>query len=102
MHNYDTCGGPRRCLYCQYIVAQETPEEACARMTAENNERHPKIFGTTACGERDVDQATADFHYAVREAISLATLRVPPQTSAVHLNPPDPYQIALDKRKANK
>src|SRR5262245_25601617 len=43
-HNYSTCGGPRSCNHCRAILS-ESPEQAHARMTEENQQRHLTTLG---------------------------------------------------------
>ena len=114
-HNYDTCGGPDTCEYCCSILS-ESPDETCARLTAENRERtcphrnppNPYAAATRAADDKvdlgAMDDRLADmaaFRGVVQAQRLLALGRgLAAATSDVYLNPPDPYALAVERRRA--
>jgi hypothetical protein len=79
-HKVGTCGGPRFCGYCREIL-DETPEQAVARLSAEDHER-----GLVAASVRD-ENGVPNPYAAATPSLNVLT------TNGI----PDGYATALAK-----
>jgi hypothetical protein len=116
VHNFGTCGGPRRCTYCQQILTA-SPVDNARRLQAEDHARHLVSASTYGAYTRDLVRLHAqasvapsfeDRYKSLRAAefaqarARMLTPRTPRLTTTelAQYAAPDPFKASIHKMRS--